>query len=273
MIRRPPRSTHCISSAASDVYKRQPQHGTGPDALSLDQGISESAIKDKWIPVYHELLTYHPPPRTITALQRAGAITPERAAQLYQEAGLSPELAAAYGHAASMEKTAKHRNLAESQVLTMYRDHALTADQAHQLLLLLGYDEAEVGMLLAWEDVYREVRAVNSAVTKIGSLYISRHIGTVTVHAQLNALGLPATQVDELLRVWELERQAKRQTLTAAEIASGLHHQIIDQDTAQAALVDLGFSDWDAWFYLSQHEHQALPGEPPREGAVTGAAP
>ena len=31
MIRRPPRSTHCISSAASDVYKRQ-----GPrDAAAL----------------------------------------------------------------------------------------------------------------------------------------------------------------------------------------------------------------------------------------------
>eukprot|EP00826_Nyctotherus_ovalis_P046970 TRINITY_DN534_c0_g1_i5.p1 TRINITY_DN534_c0_g1~~TRINITY_DN534_c0_g1_i5.p1 ORF type:complete len:129 (+),score=51.48 TRINITY_DN534_c0_g1_i5:25-387(+) len=26
MIRRPPRSTHCISSAASDVYKRQAQY-------------------------------------------------------------------------------------------------------------------------------------------------------------------------------------------------------------------------------------------------------
>ena len=26
MIRRPPRSTHCISSAASDVYKRQVQN-------------------------------------------------------------------------------------------------------------------------------------------------------------------------------------------------------------------------------------------------------
>ena len=26
MIRRPPRSTHCISSAASDVYKRQVHH-------------------------------------------------------------------------------------------------------------------------------------------------------------------------------------------------------------------------------------------------------
>ena len=28
MIRRPPRSTHCISSAASDVYKRQEAHFT-----------------------------------------------------------------------------------------------------------------------------------------------------------------------------------------------------------------------------------------------------
>jgi len=27
MIRRPPRSTHCISSAASDVYKRQAETG------------------------------------------------------------------------------------------------------------------------------------------------------------------------------------------------------------------------------------------------------
>eukprot|EP00825_Cyclidium_porcatum_P021314 TRINITY_DN23806_c0_g1_i2.p4 TRINITY_DN23806_c0_g1~~TRINITY_DN23806_c0_g1_i2.p4 ORF type:complete len:100 (-),score=17.63 TRINITY_DN23806_c0_g1_i2:711-1010(-) len=32
MIRRPPRSTHCISSAASDVYKRQVRY------LSTDSG-------------------------------------------------------------------------------------------------------------------------------------------------------------------------------------------------------------------------------------------
>ena len=30
MIRRPPRSTHCISSAASDVYKRQSEGGAVP---------------------------------------------------------------------------------------------------------------------------------------------------------------------------------------------------------------------------------------------------
>ena len=35
MIRRPPRSTHCISSAASDVYKRQ-RHHYRLRALDLD---------------------------------------------------------------------------------------------------------------------------------------------------------------------------------------------------------------------------------------------
>eukprot|EP00825_Cyclidium_porcatum_P025577 TRINITY_DN27762_c0_g1_i1.p2 TRINITY_DN27762_c0_g1~~TRINITY_DN27762_c0_g1_i1.p2 ORF type:complete len:145 (+),score=17.50 TRINITY_DN27762_c0_g1_i1:72-506(+) len=33
MIRRPPRSTHCISSAASDVYKRQIQRAAGAAGL------------------------------------------------------------------------------------------------------------------------------------------------------------------------------------------------------------------------------------------------
>eukprot|EP00825_Cyclidium_porcatum_P037614 TRINITY_DN4187_c0_g1_i1.p7 TRINITY_DN4187_c0_g1~~TRINITY_DN4187_c0_g1_i1.p7 ORF type:complete len:114 (-),score=11.20 TRINITY_DN4187_c0_g1_i1:2409-2750(-) len=34
MIRRPPRSTHCISSAASDVYKRQEYMGSVPGMKS-----------------------------------------------------------------------------------------------------------------------------------------------------------------------------------------------------------------------------------------------
>ena len=34
MIRRPPRSTHCISSAASDVYKRQDIYCSGIQILN-----------------------------------------------------------------------------------------------------------------------------------------------------------------------------------------------------------------------------------------------
>eukprot|EP00825_Cyclidium_porcatum_P007686 TRINITY_DN13859_c0_g1_i3.p3 TRINITY_DN13859_c0_g1~~TRINITY_DN13859_c0_g1_i3.p3 ORF type:complete len:160 (-),score=21.92 TRINITY_DN13859_c0_g1_i3:90-569(-) len=37
MIRRPPRSTHCISSAASDVYKRQDQMQSKPKVVKLNK--------------------------------------------------------------------------------------------------------------------------------------------------------------------------------------------------------------------------------------------
>ena len=49
MIRRPPRSTHCISSAASDVYKRQTQHlsniGNRPLLGQATRMINSSAPK------------------------------------------------------------------------------------------------------------------------------------------------------------------------------------------------------------------------------------
>ena len=53
MIRRPPRSTHCISSAASDVYKRQTQYiGFSPEhkgfagTISLSSNLITSMIKE-----------------------------------------------------------------------------------------------------------------------------------------------------------------------------------------------------------------------------------
>ena len=44
MIRRPPRSTHCISSAASDVYKRQPF-----ESEAADKGTAFNAIIDCYV--------------------------------------------------------------------------------------------------------------------------------------------------------------------------------------------------------------------------------
>jgi len=41
MIRRPPRSTHCISSAASDVYKRQMQAADAVYGVTMQEpGVS-----------------------------------------------------------------------------------------------------------------------------------------------------------------------------------------------------------------------------------------
>eukprot|EP00826_Nyctotherus_ovalis_P028280 TRINITY_DN2235_c0_g1_i2.p1 TRINITY_DN2235_c0_g1~~TRINITY_DN2235_c0_g1_i2.p1 ORF type:complete len:103 (-),score=33.97 TRINITY_DN2235_c0_g1_i2:55-342(-) len=58
MIRRPPRSTHCISSAASDVYKRQERdNGTNYHKSAKDEtemsimSSDETLAEDKAIPI------------------------------------------------------------------------------------------------------------------------------------------------------------------------------------------------------------------------------
>src|SRR5450756_279746 len=43
MIRRPPRSTQSRSSAASDVYKRQPTEGVGLGSMPVREALADSA--------------------------------------------------------------------------------------------------------------------------------------------------------------------------------------------------------------------------------------
>lgn len=248
-----------------------PVEGVGPDALTLQQGIYEGDQKDKWFPLYVKLMEYLPPPRTITALERAGVITSEQATKLYQQQGLTAELAAAYSRDASSTKLAKTKTLAEGTVLNLYRGGVIPESEAATLLGALGYTSQEGAWILAWEDLHRELAALNSAVTKIGTLYINRKIGATTAIAAMGTLGLPHAQQTELLRVWELERQSVVKVLTPAEIGDAVKYAIMDQATGQAALESLGYEPYDAWVRLSLSQNAALPGAPPLPAEPTGA--
>ena len=62
MIRRPPRSTHCISSAASDVYKRQMMYtirvSDGVDKVIAKWKKSNPNLFKKYKKIYKELLEH-----------------------------------------------------------------------------------------------------------------------------------------------------------------------------------------------------------------------
>lgn len=250
-----------------------PVDGTGPDVLSLQQGIYEGDTKDKWFPMYLKLMEYLPPPRTITALERAGVLTPAAAQALYQQQGLTPELAAIYSADASAVKLVKTKELAEGTVLQLYRAGTIPQGEASSLLSLLGYSAQEVAWILAWSDLHRELAALNSAVTKVGTLYMARKIGETSAIAALGQLGIPGSQQTELLRTWTLERDATVKVLTAAEIADALFYQVIDQPAAMNLLQSLGYDPYDAWIVLSIRMHAALPDAPPVPAEPTGQLP
>ena len=77
MIRRPPRSTHCISSAASDVYKRQQKYISGNE---LSKTLLEAGILCKET---HESTIRFAPPLVVTKEELDWGI--EKIAKVFSE--------------------------------------------------------------------------------------------------------------------------------------------------------------------------------------------
>lgn len=250
-----------------------PMRGTGPDVTSFQQGIYEGDAKDKWEPAYEALTVFIPPAREVTTLERAGAITAEQAQSYYAMLGLPPDLAAAYSASASGEKMAGSKQLAEQAVLTLYESQVIDGPTAVAHLELLGYSATDSAFLLQVTDLNREVRAVTSAVTRIGTLYVTRKITRQAAETGLGTLAVNPTAAANMLATWDTERAATVKQLTAAEIADGLYYKILTQPQAQAELEALGYTPLDAWTLLSVRIHGPLPDQPPAGPGGPGVNP
>lgn len=258
---RPPSPTELL-----ELLRRKliPETGVGPGVISFQQGIFEGDTKDKWWQLFAALKEYLPPPRTITALERSGAMTAEQAQAYYQDAGMTPELAAIYSKNASGDKLAGTKHLAEGQILTLYEGQALTGSEAGAMLAQLGYGATEVGFLLEYGDLSREVKALNSAVTRIGTLYIAHKITRQAAATALGTLEATPGHANSLLATWDLERAANVRPLTESQITDAWFYQVIDEATALAELEAIGLTPFDAWVVLSNKNKAPLPGAPAR---------
>jgi hypothetical protein len=230
--------------------------------VSFQQGIFEGDAKDKWWTEYAALAEYIPPPRTVTTLLKTGSVDGAEAQLLWQQSGLTPTLAAAYAHSATGEKLAGSKALAESTVLTLYETQALSEAEATSYLTALGYDATEVGLLLELADLQRELKAVNSAVTKVGTLYVGHKITRQAANQAVLALGVSPAHAANLLATWDLEQSNNVRLLTPAQIVDAWNYGVYDQPTAQAKLEAEGYTPFDAWTLLSIKAETPLPGRP-----------
>lgn len=244
--------------------------GTGPDAVTFAQGFLEGPWRNKWEKAMRQLMAYHPPPRTVTALLRSGAITEAEALTLFKQQGLSPELAAAYVKDASHHATTSVKELTKAEIEQLYQLHVLTKEQAQKMLHDLGYSDTSAGVLLQGVDLRRTISTTNSAINRIRTLYVGHKIDKQTAQASLHSLGIAETQATQLLGTWDVEESANLKLLTPSQVGDAFKLEIITQAEAISELVAYGYTPWDAWVVLSVHMKTKLPGEPTRGPAPIG---
>jgi len=248
-----------------------PWEGSGPDAVSFEQAFLEGPWRNKWLPAMREYAQYRPPPRTVTAMVREGALTDAEALVLFRNAGLSEEMAASYLRAAHLTKTAAAKDLARTTVEALYRDRLVERAQAVDFLDAIGYSAEEAGFILAIQDVALQQATISSVISRVRALYTGYKITRDTAASSLDTLGVTGDRQADVIALWDLQRVDQMRALTEAQVVGAFFYNIITQDEAQAHLQQIGYTPHDAWILLSQRKHEPLPGEPPR--TAVGAAP
>jgi hypothetical protein len=230
-----------------------PESGRGGDTLSLEQGYLETDLKDKWYEKWKALREYRPPPRTITALQRAGALTDEQALRMYLDEGLTAEMAALYIKTAHHEKHAGAKELTKAEWITLYIDQAIDEAELRKRLETLGFTGEGADLEIQLANLKVEHALKQRAINRIGTLYVGRKIDKQAALEGLGGLKIPGPQTERLLAIWSVERRDVLRHLTPAEISNAVKDSIFTGDEGLAEMAVLGYGPRDAWIILSTH--------------------
>jgi hypothetical protein len=256
----------------ADMVRRGiiPLQGKGPDVLSFEQGISEGATKDKWIPAYEQAMTVLPPESVIQDWLKEGVIDTADAVARFQLLGYDQTSAENYAAEAVATAVSQYRQLTESDVVALYSGRAIDAPTATSMLNTLGYSDDIAAEILAVTDFHVEVGVRNAAIAKIQTYYLARKITDTEVVTNLDALGVPPTQRQELVSAWQTERDSNVKLLTEAQIVDAWEYQIMDADTAVSQLEALGYTPYDAWVVLSVKNKGPVGPAPAQGPGATG---
>lgn len=235
----------------------------GSASVSFSQAISESDIKDKYIPLLKQLAVYWPPSGEVGSLLKEGGLDVTQAESYWAANGVPPELAKAYLYVAQIQQVTQDRAIAKADILTLIQENAITDDEALTMLAEVGYSGTNAEFLIEMAHFRFELEALRNSVRTVSNLYTTRKINAVQAKAAMQGFGIPQAQIDTLLATLTHQLAAETAIPTAAQIASALYYGVVNQSTAMAYLQQLGYDPVNAYILLSVRMHGPLPNPPP----------
>ena len=257
---RPPSPLELLELAMRGVI---PWDGTGPGVLSFQQGIYEGDTKDKWEPAYEALRDYFPTVAEAAELYRWGVIDVATATARMTARGLTAEQAGEWITYANANAINDYRGLTEQSVLAMVSIGYMSDADARTALEALHRGSESIDQLLSYAHIQRAIQSVNQAVSRVGALFTARKITAQTAQDALTRLGVASNAVADIIADWTAIAQINVKTLTSGEVTDAFKYGVLKQGAAIQELVNIGYTEYDAWVLLSVKNEGPLPGEPP----------
>ncbi|MBA7670226.1 hypothetical protein ES703_78371 [subsurface metagenome] len=139
------------------------------------------------------------------------------------------------------QRKAKERDLTKADILSGLRDGLLVEGESTTALLALGYDESEVAYYIARVDYQKDKDELADTLHYLHDAYIKGVIDFAAVTDELGKQNLPAKMTEYYLKIWDLEKIARTNKPTKAELMAFLRKKIIDMETWQTEMTGLGY--------------------------------
>lgn len=143
------------------------------------------------------------------------------------------------------------RQLTKADILSLYKKRGLTEAETVQRLMALGYPED-----IAWLLLYRAAFEVESsmktkAVSSVKKLYVAGKITETDAISKLSGYNMAATEINQSLEVWDLDRMNKVRSLTVKDIERFYKENIISIEATMVELRELGYNLQDSQRFIA----------------------
>lgn len=212
----------------------------------VKQGLSESRLKDKYIDAAFQLHQKVVPINVLQRAMRYGGISTADAIRVAMESGYSQQDATLVVTSSSGERLQTFKDKVVSAITALYEDNVIADADALNLIESMDYTAEEARFIFQSSEFRRQAKIVNQVTSAIKSKYLQRHLTRTQVINDLNTLGIPTSQRDQLMGLWDLEHEAYTKELTEAQIVKAVNKQLLTPAAGISRLVYLGYSEDDA---------------------------
>lgn len=212
----------------------------------VNQALNESRLKPKYNKLAFALHTRLLQPSELADMVLYGSITHADAASEVMKLGYDAKSAEGLVSAAVNRKLEADRTTVVSAIEILYEDNAISQADASTQIGKLGFSPAEVSFKLQAAELRRHTKLVNAGLSAVRSKFVAHHIDKNGALSAIDAMGVPHQQRDQLVQLWQIERDANVAELTTAQILKAIKVGTITSDDGLARLINKGYTPADA---------------------------
>jgi hypothetical protein len=216
------------------------------DQATVEQGLRESRLKNKYVADAFRLHEKVLPVNTLQRALRYGGVTHADAIRIAMESGYSETDATTVVNSGSLERTQVYKDRVVESIIGMYEGNLMLESDALSMIQGLGYTSDETSFIIKSSEFKRTAHITEQVVSAIHSKYVAHHIDETTASGFLDAVGVPSAQRDQLIALWKIQTEAYTRTLTEAQVIKALTNSLITSDDATARLEAMGYNSVDA---------------------------